>query len=59
MIKTYTNEGDIVLDNCMGSGTTGVACANTNRRFVGIELDNNYFEIAKNRISEVYQEHKI
>ena len=59
MIKTYTNEGDIILDNCMGSGTTGVACANTNRRFVGIELDNNYFEIAKNRISEVYQEHKI
>ena len=43
----------------MGSGTTGVACINTNRRFIGIELDNNYFEIAKNRISEVEQEHKI
>ena len=50
LIKTYTDEGDTVLDNCMGSGSTGVACLNTNRDFIGIELDSNYFEIAKNRI---------
>ena len=50
LIKTYTNENDLVLDNCMGSGSTGVACKNTNRNFIGIELDMNYFEIAKNRI---------
>ena len=52
LIKTYTNEGDTVLDNCMGSGTTGVACKNTNRNFIGIELDENYFEIAKERIEK-------
>ena len=50
MVKTYTNEGDIVLDNCMGSGSTGVAALNLNRKFIGIELDAKYFEIAKNRI---------
>ena len=50
LIKTYTNENDIVLDNCMGSGSTGVACINTNRNFIGIELDENYFNIAKKRI---------
>jgi len=50
LIKTYTNEGDLVLDNCMGSGTTGVACVNTNRDFIGIEMDENYFNIAKKRI---------
>lgn len=50
LIKTYTNAGDIVLDNCMGSGTTGVACKHLDRNFIGIELDPNYFEIAKNRI---------
>ena len=50
LIKTYTNEGDTVLDNCMGSGSTGVACVNTNRNFIGIELDENYFKIAKERI---------
>ena len=50
LIRTYTNEGDTVLDNCMGSGTTGVACINTGRRFIGIEKDDKYFEIAKNRI---------
>ena len=50
LIKTYTNEGDIVLDNCMGSGSTGVACVNTNRNFIGIELDKDYFNIAKKRI---------
>lgn len=52
LIKTYTNEGEIVLDNCMGAGSTGVACVNTNRDFIGIELDENYFQIAKNRIEE-------
>ena len=50
LIKTYTNEGDTVMDNCMGSGTTGVACINTGRRFIGIEKDDKYFEIAKKRI---------
>ena len=50
LIKTYTNEGETVLDFTMGSGTTGVACVNTGRRFIGIELDDNYFEIAKERI---------
>ena len=52
-IKTYTNEGDTVLDNCMGSGTTGVACLNTNRNFIGIELDYENFNIAKKRISKI------
>ena len=50
LIKTYTIEGELVLDNCMGSGSTGVACLNTNRNFIGIELDENYFNIAKERI---------
>ena len=52
LIKTYTNEGDLVLDNCMGSGSTGVACKHLNRNFIGIELDKKYFEIAKKRIEE-------
>ena len=52
LVKTYTNEGDIVLDNCMGSGSTGVACVNTGRNFIGIELDNGYFETARTRIRE-------
>jgi len=52
LIKTYTNEGDLVLDNCMGSGTTGVACKNLNRNFIGIELDPEYFKIAEKRINE-------
>jgi site-specific DNA-methyltransferase (adenine-specific) len=58
LIKTYTNENDIVLDNCMGSGSTGVACVNTNRNFIGIEKDEKYFEIAKQRIEEVCQYEK-
>lgn len=53
LIKTYTNEGDLVLDNCMGSGSTGIACINTNRRFIGIELDKNYFEMTKERLDKV------
>lgn len=50
LIKTYTNEGETVLDFTFGSGTTGLACVNTNRDFIGIELDQGYFEIAKRRI---------
>ena len=50
LIKTYTSRGETVLDNCMGSGSTGVACVNTNRQFIGIELDDGYFNIAKKRI---------
>ena len=50
LIKTYTNKNDTILDFTMGSGSTGVACKNLNRNFIGIELDKNYFEIAKNRI---------
>ena len=50
LIKTYTNEGDTVFDSCMGSGSTGVACLNTNRKFIGIELDEIYFNIAKQRL---------
>lgn len=53
LIKTYTNENELVLDFTMGSGSTGVACMNTNRKFIGIELDEKYFEIAKNRIEEI------
>lgn len=52
LIKTYTLEGETVLDNTMGSGSTGVACLNTNRNFIGIEKDDKYFEIAKKRINE-------
>lgn len=52
LVKTYTNEGDTVLDNCMGSGSTGVACKNTNRKFIGMELDEGYFEIARKRLQE-------
>ena len=54
LIKTYTNENELVLDFTMGSGSTGVACANTNRKFIGIELDNNYFDIASKRIEEAF-----
>jgi len=53
LIKTYTNKGEVVLDNCMGSGSTGIACLNTNRNFIGIELDEGYFKIAKERLREV------
>ena len=52
LIRTYTNEGETVLDFTMGSGSTGVACVNTNRNFVGIELDDKYFEIAKQRVDD-------
>lgn len=52
LIKTYTNEGDVVLDSCMGSGSTGVAALNCERKFIGIELDPNYFAIAERRINK-------
>lgn len=52
LIKTYTNEAEIILDFTMGSGSTGVACMNTGRKFIGIELDDTYFEIAEKRITE-------
>lgn len=55
LIKTYTQEGEVVLDNCMGSGSTGVACVNTGRSFIGVELDPNYYNIAKERINNVTQ----
>ncbi len=56
LIKTYTNENETVLDFTMGSGSTGVACVNTNRNFIGIEMDDNYFEIAKKRIDDANNE---
>ena len=52
LIKTYTDENEVVLDNCMGVGSCGVACINTNRNFIGIELDKGYFDIAEKRINE-------
>ena len=58
LILASTNELDVVLDNCMGSGTTGVACINTNRRFIGIEKNEKYFEIASNRINEALSNHE-
>ncbi len=54
LILSYSNEGDLVLDNCMGSGSTGVACVNTGRRFIGMELDEHYFSVAENRIAEAW-----
>ena len=56
LIKTYTNEGDLVLDNCMGSGSTGVACINTGRDFIGIEKDEKYFSIAQERIERAREQ---
>jgi site-specific DNA-methyltransferase (adenine-specific) len=50
LVRTYSNEGETVLDNCMGSGTTGVACVNANRNFIGIEMDENYYTLASERI---------
>ena len=58
LIKTYTNEGETILDNCMGSGTTAIACLNTNRNFIGFELDKGYFDMANERINKHKQELK-
>lgn len=58
LIRTYSNEGDVVLDNCMGSGSTGVAAVNTDRNFIGIELTDKYFQIAKERIDEAVKSRK-
>jgi site-specific DNA-methyltransferase (adenine-specific) len=54
LIKTYTNEGQVVLDFTTGSGTTGVACVNTGRKFIGIEKDDTYFKVASDRIELAY-----
>lgn len=54
LIRTYTHAGDVVLDNCIGSGTTGVACARTGRRFIGMEMDEGYFAVAEARVREAY-----
>lgn len=59
LIRTYTDEGETVLDNTMGSGTTGVACVNTNRAFIGIELDTTYFAIAERRIAEAQENRRL
>jgi site-specific DNA-methyltransferase (adenine-specific) len=53
LIKSYCPENGVVLDNCMGSGSTGIACVNTNRKFIGMELDEEYFKIAEERISSI------
>ena len=58
LIKSYCPETGVVLDNCMGSGTTGVACANTKRNFIGIEIDENYFKIAEQRINDAINNKK-
>ena len=58
LIKTYTNEGETVLDNCMGSGTTAVACLNTNRNYIGFELDKNYYKVILDRIEKHKEENK-
>lgn len=55
LIKSYTQEGDVVLDSCMGSGSVGVACINTNRKFIGIENELKYFETARKRIIDTMQ----
>lgn len=52
LVKTYTNEGDIILDNCIGSGTTAVACINTNRQFIGIDISDEYCDIARKRVED-------
>lgn len=59
LVKTYTNESEIVLDNYMGRGSTGVACKNLNRNFIGIEIDKEYFNVAKNRIGNIVVNKKL
>ena len=55
LIKTYTNENELILDNCIGSGTTAVACINTNRNYIGFELDSTYYGLANQRILDIYK----
>ena len=59
LIRTYTSPGELVLDNCIGSGTTAVACINTNRQYIGFELDGDYFKVAQERIAKHRQEGKL
>ena len=59
LVSAYSNKGDVILDNCMGSGSTGVACVNTERDFIGIELDQRYFETAKQRIEEAQVQERV
>ena len=59
LIRTYTNEGETVLDNCIGSGTTAIACINTNRNYIGFELDAHYCEIANERIRKALAEKEV
>lgn len=59
LIKTYSNEGDTILDNCMGSGTTAIACMNTKRNFIGFEKEKKYFDIAMQRITQMRQQPKL
>ena len=59
LIKTYTNEGDLVLDNCIGSGTTAVACLNTNRNFIGMDIEQKYVDIANKRIANTYYQQEL
>ena len=59
LIRTYTNEGETVLDNCIGSGTTAIACINTNRNYIGFELDKQYFDIANERIQKTLAEKEV
>jgi site-specific DNA-methyltransferase (adenine-specific) len=59
LIRTYTNEGDLVLDNCMGSGTTAEACVRTGRQFIGFEKERSYFDLAQNRIKKAQEQGKI
>jgi site-specific DNA-methyltransferase (adenine-specific) len=56
LIKTYTNEGETVLDNCIGSGTTAIACINTNRNYIGFELDKHYCDVANERVQKAMQD---
>ncbi len=59
LIRTYTNDGETVLDNCIGSGSTAIAAINTNRNFIGFELDANYYNVAKNRVNQYIIEHNL
>lgn len=59
LIKTYTNDGDTVLDSCMGSGTTAIACLNMNRNYIGYELDEQYFTLAEERVLERLSENTL